>query len=90
MPGEDFILLASSVSMDKWLRRPAAYADFNRSLHLLLMVYGGESPETVVEYTPHGCRQVHVTAATQLAAQGLMSDAALEVLGHREKGSKMP
>ena len=82
LPGKDFVILAPSVAMNKWLRRPAFYSDINRALHLLLMVYGGETPETVVDYTPHGCRQVHVTAATQLAAQGLVSDAALEMLGH--------
>ena len=43
----------------------------------------------MVEFTPHSCRHVQVTAATQLAAQGIISESALETLGHWEKGSKM-
>ena len=90
MPGFGFLILAPNSALNGWLRRPARYADFSRAFHLLLMIYGGESPNTVIDYTPHGCRHVQVTAATQLASQGLMSDAAIEVLGHWEKGSKMP
>jgi len=76
--------------MDKWLPRPAEYRDFSRCFHTLLMIYGGETPASVIAYTPHGCRHVQVTAGTQLAAQGLMTDSALECIGHWEKGSKMP
>ena len=90
MPGHDFLIRAPNSTLDRWLSRPATYADFNRAWHLLLMVYGGESPQTVVEYTPHGCRHIQVTAATQLAAQGLLGDTALEAIGHWERGSKMP
>ena len=71
MPGHDFVVKAPNVAMDAWISRPAAYSEFSRSLHLLLMVYGGETPQNVVEFTPHSCRHVQVTAATQLAAQGL-------------------
>ena len=81
---------APNVAMDMWLPRPAEYRDFSRSFHTLLMTYGGETPASVIAYTPHGCRHVQVTAGTQLAAQGLMTDAALECIGHWEKGSKMP
>ena len=90
MPGPDYLIRAPNASLDRWLNRPARYADFSRALHLLLMVYGGESPSTVIDYTPHGCRHVQVTAAAQLVSQGLLTDAAVEVLGHWEKGSKMP
>ena len=89
VPGYDFVVKAPNVAMEAWLNRPAAYSDFSRSLHLLLMVHGAENPEKVVEYTPHSCRHVQVTAATQLAAQGIIGEAALEALGHWEKGSKM-
>ena len=54
------------------------------------MIYGGESPSSVVEYTPHGCRHVQVTAGAQLAAQGIISEQSLESLGQWERGSKMP
>ena len=54
------------------------------------MVYGGEQPGSVVEYNPHGCSHVVVTVGAQLAAQGILSDASLECMGHWEKGSKMP
>ena len=90
MPGPDYLIRAPNASLNRWLQRPARYADFSRALHLLLMVYGGETPSTVVDYTPHGCRHVQVTAAAQLVSQGLLTDAAVEVLGHWEKGSKMP
>ena len=90
LPGVDFLVLAPNASMDAWINRPAEYRDFSRAFHTLLMVYGGETPETVTTYTPHGCRHVQVTAGMQLAAQGLMTDSALERLGHWEKGSKMP
>ena len=90
MPGPDYLIRAPNASLDRWLDRPARYADFSRALHLLLMVYGGETPSTVVDYTPHGCRHVQVTAAAQLVSQGLLTDAAVEVLGHWGKGSKMP
>ena len=89
LPGEDFVVWAPNVTLDAWLPRPAEYSDFNRALHLLLMVYAGESPQSVVSYTPHGCRHVAVTAATQLVAQGILTDSSLEYLGHWEKGSKM-
>ena len=54
------------------------------------MVHGGESPESVVSFTPCGCRHVQVTAATQMASQGLLAESSLESLGHWEKSSKMP
>jgi len=82
LPGEDFLVVAPNVSLTAWTSRPAQYADFSRALHLLLMVYGGETPETVVGYTPHGCRHVQVTAAAQLASQGIISEASMERLGH--------
>lgn len=90
MPGFDFLILAPNAALNRWLRRPARYTDRSRAFRLILMLYGGETPETVVEYTPHGCRYVQVTAAAQRASQGLMSDASIAVLGHWEKGSKMP
>ena len=90
LPGPDFVVLAPNVSLDKWLNRPARYADFIRALHLLLMLHGGETPSSVVEFTPHGCRHVQVTPATQMASQGLLTESSLESLGHWEKGSKMP
>ena len=90
LPGEDFILLAANVTMDAWLQRPARYHDFSRALHLLLMVYAGEKPEDVINFTPHGYRHFAVTAGTQLAAQGIVSRESMETLGHWEKGSKMP
>lgn len=90
MPGFDLLILAPDAALNRLLRRPARFADFSLASRFLLMVYGGETPDTVVEYTPHGCRHVQVTAAAQLASQGLMSGASIEVLGHWEKGSKMP
>ena len=75
--------------MGVWLNRPARYADFDRSLHLLLMLYGGETPESVVDYTPHGCRHVEVTAGTQLASQRILGEASLERLGQWEEGANM-
>jgi len=90
LPGDDFVVWAPNVTLDAWLQRPAEYSDFSRALHLLLMVYAGETPQNVITYTPHGCRHVSVTAGTQLVAQGILSDASLEYLGHWEKGSKMP
>mgnify|MGYP003324326614 CR=1 FL=1 len=90
LPGPDFIVMAPNATLDDWLPRPAEYRDFSRALHLLLMLYCGETPESVVCYTPHGCRHVMVTAGTQLAAQGMLEESALETLGHWEKGSKMP
>ena len=50
-------------------------------LQLLLMVHAGETPETVVDFTPHSCRHVQVTAGSQLAAQGLVTDKSMETLG---------
>ena len=76
--------------MDRWLGRPARYADFSRALHLLLMLYGGENPGSVIDYTPHGCRHVQVAVGTQLALQGIIGEASVETLGHWEKVSKMP
>ena len=73
LPGPDFIILAPNATLDAWLPRPAEYRDFSRALHLLLMLYCGESPTSVVEYTPHGCRHVMVTAGTQLVAQGILN-----------------
>ena len=90
LPGPDFVILAPDATLDAWLPRPAEYRDFGRALHLLLMLYGGESPKSVVEYTPHGCRRVMVTAGTQLVAQGIHKKSSLETLGHWEKGSRMP
>jgi len=90
LPGPDFIILAPNATLDAWLPRPAEYRDFSRALHLLLMIYCGESPKSVVEYTPHGCRHVMVTAGTQLVAQGILKHSSVETLGHWEKGSKMP
>ena len=90
LPGPDYIVRAPNVDLTAWLRRPAEYRDFARAYHLLLMVYGGESPSSVVEYTPHGCRHVQVTAGAQLAAQGIISEQSLESLGQWERGSKMP
>ena len=79
MPGEDFLVQASNVAMNAWLPRPAEYRDFSRAFHTMLMTYGGETPASVVAYTPHGCRHVQITAGTQLAAQGMMTDSALEI-----------
>ena len=90
LPGDDYVVLAANVTMDEWIPRPARYGDFSRALHLLLMVYGGEIPETVIEYTPHGCRHVLLTSAQQLAQQGKLSVPCMESLGHWERGSKMP
>ena len=90
LPGPDFIILAPNATLDAWLPRPAEYRDFSRALHLLLMLYGGEIRKSVVEYTPHGCRHVMVTAGAQLVAQGILKSSSLETLGHWEKGSKMP
>ena len=85
LPGVDFLVFATNVAMDKWLARSAEYPDFQRALHTLLMIYSREKPDTVVHFTPHGCRHVIVTAASQLAAEGILSDAAIECLGHWEK-----
>ena len=90
LPGPDYIVRAPNVGLTAWLRRPAEYRDFARAYHLLLMIYGGESPSSVVEYTPHGCRHVQVTAGAQLAAQGIISEQSLESLSQWERGSKMP
>jgi hypothetical protein len=90
LPGPDYIVRAPNIGLTAWLKRPAEYRDFARAYHLLLMVYGGESPSSVVEYTPHGCRHVQVTAGAQLAAQGIISEQSLESLGQWERGSKMP
>lgn len=46
------------------------------------MVHGGESPTTVVDYTPHGCKHVQVTAGAHTAAHGLISEHSLETVGH--------
>jgi len=54
------------------------------------MLHAGESPESVIEYTPHGCRHVQVIVGTQLVLQGVLDESALDSLGHWEKGSKMP
>ena len=89
LPGPDYLVKAPNATLDGWINRPATYHDFSRSLHLLLMVYAGETPETVVNFTPHGCRHVQVTAGAQLASQGLLTDRSLETLGRWEKGSKM-
>ena len=89
LPGPDYLVKAPNATLDGWLNRPATYHDFSRPLHLLLMVYAGETPETVINFTPHGCRHVQVTAGSQLASQGLLTDRSLESLGHWEKGSKM-
>ena len=72
------------------MRAATEFADFDRALKLLLMVHAGETPETVVEFTPHSCRHVQVTAGSQLAAQGLVTDKSMETLGQWEPGSKMP
>ena len=90
LPGPDFIILAPNATLDAWLPRPAEYRDISRALHMLLMLYGGETLESVIEYTPHGCRHVMVTAGTQLVSQGILKSSSLETLGHWEKGSKMP
>ena len=89
LPGEDYLVLAPNVTLDAWTNRPAVYHDFHRALQLMLMVYAGESPASVVEFTPHGCRHVQVTAATQLASVGAMSDSSIEYIGHWEKNSRM-
>ena len=88
LPGPDFLVKAPTVSLGRWLNRPAEFADFDRALKLLLMVHAGETPETVVEFTPHSCRHVQVTAGSQLAAQGLVTDKSMETLGQWEPGSK--
>ena len=88
--GPDYIILAPNVTLDVWLPRPAEYRDFSRALHLLLMIHGGENPESVTDFTPHGCRHVLVTAGAQLVSQGLLETSSLETLGHWEKESKMP
>ena len=90
LPGPDFMLRATNVGMDEWLDRPARHADFGRALHVLLMAYANELPEDVVAFTPHGCRHVQVTAAQQLAQQHLLTENAVESLGHWERGSRMP
>ena len=55
-----------------------------------LWFMAAKNPQSVIEYTPHGCRHVQVIAGTQLASQGLIGELALESLGHWGKGSKMP
>ena len=90
MPGADFMIFAPNVTLDEWLPRPARYNDLSRALHLLLMVHGGESPDSVIEYTPHECRHFQLSAGRQLAQQGVIGENALESLGHWERGSKMP
>ena len=90
LPGTDFLVWAPNSTLDGWLNRPANYSDFSRSLRLLFMIHAGESPASVVEYTPHSCRHVQVTAGTQLAAHGFLSDQSMETLGHWETGSRMP
>ena len=90
LPGPDYVVRAPTSTLHGWLNRPAGYNDFRRSLHLLLMLYAGETPATVVEYTPHSCRHVQVTAGTQLAAQGFLTEQSMATLGHWEQGSKMP
>ena len=54
------------------------------------MIHRGENPESVIEFTLHGCRHVQVTAGAQLASQGLSEKSSLDILGRWEKGSKMP
>ena len=90
LPGPDYIVRAPNATLDGRLNRPAQHQVFSRALHLHLMVHGGETPDSAIEYTPHGCRHVQVTAGTQMASQGLLADASLECLGHWETGSKMP
>ena len=51
LPKIDYLVWAPNATMDGWLKRPAQYQDFSRAYHLLLMVYGGESPQSVIEYT---------------------------------------
>ena len=86
LPGPDYIVRAPNATLDGWLNRPAQYQDFSRALRLLLMVHGGETPDSVIEYSPHGCRHVQVMAGAQMASQGLLADASLECLGPWEKG----
>ena len=46
------------------MRAATEFADFDRALKLLLMVHAGETPETVVEFTPHSCKNAQVTAGS--------------------------
>ena len=67
LPGPDYVVLVPNATLDAWLPRPAEYRDFSRALHLLLMIHGGENPESVTEFTPQVCRRFQVTAGAQLA-----------------------
>ena len=90
LPGPDYILNATSAHMDGWLDRPAEYADLRRSLHLLLMVYFGLSPEQAAEYNPHGFRHVMVGAGQQLRSLGQYQKEDIGRLGKWSEGSEMP
>lgn len=63
----DYVVLGRNASLDAWLPRLAEYLDFRGALHLLLMIDGGENPESVIEAIPHDCPHVQVTAGAQLA-----------------------
>ena len=49
LPRIDYLVWAPNATLDGWLKRPAQYQDFSRAYHLLHMVYGGESPQSVIE-----------------------------------------
>lgn len=90
LPETDYLLFGVNTAGDKWMQRPASYADARRMLHLLLMAHGGLSAEQAVKYNPHGFRHVMITSAQQLKQFGVVQDADLNVVGQWAKGSKMP
>jgi hypothetical protein len=89
LPGSDFVLLATSSSLDSWINRPAEYADVRRALHVILMSQCGMTATEAVSYSPHGFRHVLITIGQQLRTLGLVSEDDIERLGHWEKNSSM-
>ena len=90
LPGPDYLISAPVSSLDGWLKRPAAYGDVRRALHLMLITFVGMSPQQAAEYNPHGFRHVLVTAGQQMCALGRALEEDLERLGHWAKNSSMP
>ena len=89
LPGKDFVLLAPSATMDRWLDRPAEYADVRRALHFILMSQCGMTASEAVTYSPHGFRHLLITIGQQLRTQGVVTEGDIERLGHWAKDSSM-
>ena len=92
LPGEDFVLNASTRDGCRWLPRVAEHPDANAMLRLLLTLPPHDlSVNEASSFGFHGLKKLYPTLGIQLKAIGAITDErGIERLGHWAKNSSMP